>query len=89
MSNNANGAKVCAHEDARIPYQCYADDAALYTEVSYANDYGESANRLTLRTELEDKSERPLKALKARALNRGLLPSGKRSARDHLDHLHR
>ena len=54
------GAKVCAAGTVRIPYQKYADDAALYTEVSICTDGpDECPERITLREELGLAGEKP------------------------------
>ena len=74
---SANGAKVCASSNLRVPYQCYADDAALWTEVEFdrlVGHGGEVENekremlKQTLSAQNPDKSWIwPLRALKERA----------------------
>ena len=78
----STGAKVCAAGSVTLPYQKYADDAALYTEVTLSSDGpDECIDRTALRTELENRTKWPLHRLKARASNLKILPEGKRSAR--------
>ena len=61
----------------QIPYQKYADDDALYTEVTTCTDGpDECAGRIAYEFELEDRNEWPLHELKARANSFGILPEG-------------
>ena len=51
------GAKVCAAGTVKIPYQKYADDAALYTEVTLGSDGpDECIGRTALRKVLENRT---------------------------------
>ena len=84
------GAKVCAAGSVRIPYQKYADDAALYTEVSICTDGpDECPERITLREELgllklyQLKEKASVHSRKAEecGIELNLLPEGKRSAK--------
>ena len=70
---------MCAAGSVHIPYQKYADDNALYTEVSTCT---EGPDKCPWRTALRDElALLKIHQLKARAADHGILPEGKRSAR--------